>query len=349
MALSLLLDAAANASQADMSPHENEIQFMAPYSFQPSNGPIPHPLFSAVSAIENNGGVVTQAGLGKGGLVPTGPEAPRKIGNWIEGVERNKHGKIVRTCGINGCTFKAAYTTQMRNHKASKHNIDVRWFRCQEAGCDYKAKYAGHVKRHKQSAHNINVVWHHCKEDDCAYKAKDAGNLKKHKQLVHDINVRWYYCGEPGTKKGTICDFKSKQAGHIKRHKQYVHDIDVQWHYCLVDGCEYKAKLPRNLKRHKQDRHNIDVKWRFCDVKGCEYKAKQPGNLKQHRQRIHNITTPSKPAAALKSEGGNEGLEDSDDDDELGEEEEDFYGLNEERCIVVEDYTGTAVEAEAEM
>lgn len=42
-------------------------------------------------------------------------------------------------------------------------------------------------------------------------------------------------------------------------------------------------------------------------------------------------------------------MEDSDDDDELGEEEEDFYGLNEERCIVVEDYTGTAVEAEAEM
>ncbi|GMH81919.1 hypothetical protein TL16_g09089 [Triparma laevis f. inornata] len=226
---------------------------------------------------------------------PTTTAQPKKIGNWIEGVERNKHGKIVRTCGIDNCTFKAAYTTQMRNHKASKHNIDVRWYRCQEDGCDYKAKYAGHVKRHKQSAHNINVVWHHCKEDDCEYRAKDAGNLKKHKQLVHDINVRWYYCGEPGTKKGTICDFKSKQAGHIKRHKQYVHDIDVQWHYCLVDGCEYKAKLPRNLKRHKQDRHNIDVKWRFCDVEGCEYKAKQPGNLKQHKERIHNIVAEARP------------------------------------------------------
>ena len=67
----------APAAAADVSPHGNEIQFMAPYSSQPPKGPMSHPLFSAVSAIENNGGVVTQAGLGKGGLVPTGPEAPR--------------------------------------------------------------------------------------------------------------------------------------------------------------------------------------------------------------------------------------------------------------------------------
>ena len=47
-----------------------------------------------------------------------------------------------------------------------------------------------HLKQHKQSKHDINVVWHSC--DLCSYKCKKKGHLKQHKQSIHDIDVVIY-------------------------------------------------------------------------------------------------------------------------------------------------------------
>ena len=72
---------------------------------------------------------------------PTNPRIPSiKIPLRIKGVVRNKWGGIIRTCGIDGCEYKIGNPNHMKSHKAAKHNVNVRWFSCDQAGCDYKAK-----------------------------------------------------------------------------------------------------------------------------------------------------------------------------------------------------------------
>ncbi|GMH47578.1 hypothetical protein TrLO_g8197 [Triparma laevis f. longispina] len=80
--------------------------------------------------------------------------------NWIEGVERDKWGKIIRTCGVACCPYKTGKPDQLKNHKAAKHGINVVWCSCDQDNCDYKAKQASSVKNHKQDIHNIDVGWH---------------------------------------------------------------------------------------------------------------------------------------------------------------------------------------------
>ncbi|GMH92753.1 hypothetical protein TrST_g5190 [Triparma strigata] len=166
------------------------------------------------------------------------------------GLVRDKRGYIIRMCGTAGCQYKTSKTTNMKNHKAAKHGIDVVWFSCDQEGCDYKAKAASNLKQHKASVHDIDVRWHRCNQVGCDYKAKATGTLKRHKQLVHDIDVRWHHCDQDG------CDFKTKQAVNLKQHKQDAHDIDLRWHRCDHDGCSYKAKVASNLKRHKRSIHS---------------------------------------------------------------------------------------------
>ena len=98
---------------------------------------------------------------------------------------RDEWGNIIRECGIAGCQYKTGKTSDMKNHKAAKHGIDVVWFSCDQVGCDYKAKQAGNIKLHKQMVHDIDVQWHHCDQDGCDYKAKQASYLKKHKRRIH--------------------------------------------------------------------------------------------------------------------------------------------------------------------
>ena len=118
--------------------------------------------------------------------VGLGAAMKRNVGRWrIEGVERDKGGEILRTCGIADCQYKSGVSTSMNRHKAAKHGIYVDWFSCEQDNCDYKAKHAGTLKQYKQSTNNIGVVWHNC--DSCDYKAKTAGNLKVHKQWIHDV------------------------------------------------------------------------------------------------------------------------------------------------------------------
>ncbi|GMH63744.1 hypothetical protein TrLO_g573 [Triparma laevis f. longispina] len=119
-----------------------------------------------------------------GGAGGDGVSARRKRGRQkIEGVERDKRGRIIRTCGIAGCQYKTGKPDQLKNHKATKHGINVVWFSCDQDNCNYKAKEAGSIKQKKRQIHNIGVVWHQC--DSCDYKCKQAGSIKAHKKRKH--------------------------------------------------------------------------------------------------------------------------------------------------------------------
>ena len=111
------------------------------------------------------------------------PSKKKRPYNWVAGVERDYKGKIIRTCGIAGCQYKANELSNMKRHKSFKHGINVVWFSCDQDNCDYKTKEAGHLKRHKQHVHNMGVVWHHC--DECEFKTKEASKLKRHKSFKH--------------------------------------------------------------------------------------------------------------------------------------------------------------------
>ncbi|GMH72678.1 hypothetical protein TrST_g12103 [Triparma strigata] len=185
---------------------------------------------------------ITEGDLDDGSVIFAGGGGAR--GGARGGLARDKWGNIIRTCGIAGCQYKTGNTTNMKNHKAAKHGIDVVWFSCDQDGCDYKVKQAGDLKKHKANFHDIDVNWHHCDQDGCDYKAKLAGTLKQHKQMVHDIDIR------------DGCDYKAKAACTLKSHKASVHDIDVRWHHCDQDFCTYKAKLASTLKSHKRRKHS---------------------------------------------------------------------------------------------
>ena len=74
------------------------------------------------------------------------PLRKRNNGRWIDGVERNKWGRILRTREIVGCQY-TGITSHMKDHKAAKHGINVVWFSWDQDNCDYKAKDVGNVKR----------------------------------------------------------------------------------------------------------------------------------------------------------------------------------------------------------
>ena len=57
---------------------------------------------------------------------------------------------------------------QLKKHKASIHNIDVKWFPCDL--CDKRFKSNGQLKKHKANIHDIDIVWYSC--NICDYKTK---------------------------------------------------------------------------------------------------------------------------------------------------------------------------------
>ena len=49
----------------------------------------------------------------------------KRRSDWIEGVERDKREKIMKTCGIAECQYKTGQPGAMKIHKAAKHGINV--------------------------------------------------------------------------------------------------------------------------------------------------------------------------------------------------------------------------------
>ena len=91
--------------------------------------------------------------------------------------------------------------------------------------CEYKAKYPSYLKQHKAHKHDIDVKWYHCDIDECKAKFKNNSDLKKHKANIHDIDVKWYHCniGE--------CKSKFKTNGSLKRHKAICTGTDTNLSY----------------------------------------------------------------------------------------------------------------------
>ena len=92
-------------------------------------------------------------------------------GMKADGLERDKSGHIIRTCGIQGCKYRTGITTHMKNHKAAKHKVGEkymwkppadgkdrdRWGRlmkcCGIGGCNYKTSHSQSMKNHQLRKH----------------------------------------------------------------------------------------------------------------------------------------------------------------------------------------------------
>ena len=70
---------------------------------------------------------------------------------------------------------------------AHKNDVGVVWHHCDINGCTYKAKDSGNLKKHKMHVHDIDVIWHHC--GIAHIKPNVLVPLKKHKLDVHDISI----------------------------------------------------------------------------------------------------------------------------------------------------------------
>ena len=59
------------------------------------------------------------------------------------------------TFNCDKCDFNTEYKSTLKRHKASVHNIDVRWFYCDQPNCDHKCKHNSDLKRHLQNLHDM--------------------------------------------------------------------------------------------------------------------------------------------------------------------------------------------------
>ena len=155
---------------------------------------------------------------------------------------------------------------------------------CGIGGCPYHTKKFNHVKRHRASLHNIGVKYHKCEVKGCSYKSKRTDDLKRHEAMIHGVGVLpLYYCGENG------CKYVAKQSSHVKEHKSFAHNIGVMLQPCKVKGCRYSAKKSGDLKIHKALVHGIGTKFYDCGISGCKFMAKKEGNIVQHRKKVHSF------------------------------------------------------------
>jgi len=114
-------------------------------------------------------------------------------------------------CGVGGCVYKCKRNDNLKRHKASVHDMDVKWYKCDQ--CEFKCKDNSHLKVHKANIHGVDVEWFKC--DQCEYKCKENSNLKQHKANKHGVDVKWRRCDQ--------CDFKYKQSGSLHWHKTHAH------------------------------------------------------------------------------------------------------------------------------
>lgn len=111
------------------------------------------------------------------------------------------------------CDYKNKRNSNLTQHKADRHDIDVVWHSCDV--CSYRAKRGSSLTQHKASQHNIDAIWYECHL--CLYRAKTNGHLTRHKAQRHDINVVWHNC--------SICDYRAKQNSTLTRHMSLQHNI----------------------------------------------------------------------------------------------------------------------------
>ena len=186
-------------------------------------------------------------------------------------------------CNQPGCNKPFKKPSDLKQHKAHVHDIDVVWFECDQPECNYKCKKASNIKQHKADIHDIDVVWHNCNQPGCDEKFKKESSLKRHKALIHGVDIQWFYCDQVN------CNFKCKTANNLKTHRSSIHNINVIWHHCDQPQCDYKAKTASALKTHESSFHNIGVTWHICTQHDCDSKFKQACHLKAHLEGTHDV------------------------------------------------------------
>ena len=244
-----------------------------------------------------------------------------------DGKERDKQGRIVKVCGIDGCTYKTGRTTNMKSHKASKHGMEGLWDNddgkerdkqgriirvCGIDGCTYKTGYMVHMKQHKASKHvlsqpaacvdlidagddgeyGIESFFKPPWMSECEYCQKAVRTEMNGMALPGWMNLHLLACPEkpkspPTTAEPVILD----KWGNIVR-------------VCGIAGCTYKTVNTGHMKRHKASKHGIEAVWknddgkerdkrgnviRICGVAGCTYKTGHAVHMKQHKAAKHGI------------------------------------------------------------
>ena len=65
--------------------------------------------------------------------------------------------RTIHCCHVSGCRYESTRESNVKQHKANIHGIDVKFYSCYVSGCTYKSKEKRNLKRLKASIHNINV------------------------------------------------------------------------------------------------------------------------------------------------------------------------------------------------
>jgi len=190
----------------------------------------------------------------------------------------------IYTCDI--ChEFTSKYSTSLKKHKSSKHNVDVKWFQCQYCPSQFREKF--HVKRHEMQVHDKHVNWIRCDVEGCNRKFKLNYRLMEHKAYTHGIDTRWYVC-DVGD-----CRRRFKRNSHLVSHKKNTHNIGVKWQKCDVGDCTKQFKTASNLSRHKAFVHDIGKhKCDFCfNLRNSSIPFRDDAGLHKICRKCYNIKT----------------------------------------------------------
>ena len=90
---------------------------------------------------------------------------------------KKKRSALLHCC--DQCSYKTNNSSNLKEHKQARHNIDLTWHKCNVKGCTYKAKTKCRLKNHKMCINDIGVTWHNCDVEGCSYKLKEKRGLKK--------------------------------------------------------------------------------------------------------------------------------------------------------------------------
>ena len=89
--------------------------------------------------------------------------------------KRDKWGRVVRMCGIEGCSYKTGRTQSMDKHKARMHNIG-----------EYVIKILNDGKERNKWGRIVRV----CGIDGCSFKTGHSTAMKNHKARESTISAK---------------------------------------------------------------------------------------------------------------------------------------------------------------
>ena len=166
-----------------------------------------------------------------------------------------KHRQGGKACGIDGCTQRFTFPSNMKSHKAQKHGQGGN--ACDIKGCTKRFTIPSALATHQAQKHGQGGKA--CGIDGCTYSTTQSSNLKRH-QRTHS-GEKPYQCDHKG------CTHSTTTSGNLKTH-QLTHSGEKPFQ-CDHKGCSYSTTQKGNLKTH-QLTHSGEKPFQ-CDHKGCSY------------------------------------------------------------------------------